>query len=195
MGRTSSRSFAVVIWVGSRSETPRMFSSSSFIESRLNSSPNRSDPDTEVKVRSAVRAVNDTIQSNANEPSLAFYRIQVGNWAAAIPPFHRLLCQGTRSENVTNDDAETHGTRAAARTNEWPHFRRGIQCRCCASLGKQRRTFQREFDRTWMASVDLSFQNIATYLEKSVYISKQMNLLKQQQVQQQLLERKPGSTS
>ena len=39
------------------------------------------------------------------------------------------------------------------------------------------------------------FQNIATYLEKSVYISKQMNLLRQQQVQQHLVERKPGSAS
>jgi len=54
-----------------------MISSSSLIESRLNSSTNRSDPDTESKVRSSIRAINETIQSNANEPSLAFYRIQV----------------------------------------------------------------------------------------------------------------------
>lgn len=54
-----------------------MISSSSLIESRLNSSINHPDPDTEVKVRSSIRAINETIQSNANEPSLAFYRIQV----------------------------------------------------------------------------------------------------------------------
>ncbi len=54
-----------------------MISSSSLIESRLNSSINRPDPDTEAKVRSSIRAINDSVQSNANEPSLAFYRIQV----------------------------------------------------------------------------------------------------------------------
>ncbi len=56
-----------------------MISSSSLIESRLNSSTNRPDPDTEAKVRSSIRAINETIQSNANEPSLAFYRIQVND--------------------------------------------------------------------------------------------------------------------
>ncbi len=56
-----------------------MISSSSLIESRLNSSTNRPDPDTEAKIRSSIRAINDTIQSNANEPSLAFYRIQVND--------------------------------------------------------------------------------------------------------------------
>lgn len=54
-----------------------MISSSSLLESRLNSSTTRSDPDTEAKVRSAIRSLNDSLQSNANEPSLAFYRIQV----------------------------------------------------------------------------------------------------------------------
>ncbi len=38
---------------------------------------NRSDPDIETKVRSSIRFLNETIQYNANEPSLAFYRIQV----------------------------------------------------------------------------------------------------------------------
>jgi hypothetical protein len=57
-----------------------MISSSSLIESRLNSSINRPDPDTEAKVRASVRAINETIQSNANEPSLAFYRIQVNKY-------------------------------------------------------------------------------------------------------------------
>jgi len=38
------------------------------------------------------------------------------------------------------------------------------------------------------------FQNIATYLEKSAYISKQINVLKQQQLQQQLLDRKDGGS-
>lgn len=54
-----------------------MTSSSNFIESVLNSSINRPDPDTETKVRSSIRFLNDAIQFNANEPSLAFYRIQV----------------------------------------------------------------------------------------------------------------------
>ena len=54
-----------------------MISSSSLLESRLNSSTTRSDPDTEAKVRSTIRSLNDSLQSNANEPSLAFYRIQV----------------------------------------------------------------------------------------------------------------------
>lgn len=54
-----------------------MISSPSLIESHLNSSINRVDPDIEAKTRSSIRAINETIQSNANEPSLAFYRIQV----------------------------------------------------------------------------------------------------------------------
>ena len=54
-----------------------MLPSSSLIESRLNTSINGPDPDTEVKVRSSMRTINDTIQWNANEPSLALYRIQV----------------------------------------------------------------------------------------------------------------------
>ena len=54
-----------------------MISSSSLIESRLTSGVNRPDPDTESKVRASIRAINETVQSNANEPSLAFYRIQV----------------------------------------------------------------------------------------------------------------------
>jgi len=40
---------------------------------------NRPDPDIDTKVRNTVRCLNETIQSNANEPSLALYRIQV-NW-------------------------------------------------------------------------------------------------------------------
>lgn len=38
---------------------------------------NRPDPDIDTKVRNTVRCLNETIQSNANEPSLALYRIQV----------------------------------------------------------------------------------------------------------------------
>jgi len=38
---------------------------------------NRPDPDTESKVRASIRLLNETIQQNANEPSLALYRIQV----------------------------------------------------------------------------------------------------------------------
>ncbi|CAF4431911.1 unnamed protein product, partial [Adineta steineri] len=37
---------------------------------------NRFDQDTDIKVRSSIRFLNETIQYNANEPSLAFYRIQ-----------------------------------------------------------------------------------------------------------------------
>jgi hypothetical protein len=38
---------------------------------------NRPDPDIEAKVRSLIRSLNETIQQNAHEPSLALYRIQV----------------------------------------------------------------------------------------------------------------------
>lgn len=38
---------------------------------------NRPDSDIEAKVRTSVRFLNETIQNNANEPSLALYRIQV----------------------------------------------------------------------------------------------------------------------
>jgi hypothetical protein len=40
----------------------------------------RIDSDTDVRVRSAIRFLNETIQYNANEPSLAFYRIQVNEY-------------------------------------------------------------------------------------------------------------------
>ncbi|CAF0932682.1 unnamed protein product [Didymodactylos carnosus] len=36
----------------------------------------RPDPDTSAKVQSAIRLLSETMQINANEPSLAFYRIQ-----------------------------------------------------------------------------------------------------------------------
>ncbi len=37
----------------------------------------RPDPDIEAKVRSSIRSLNETIQQNAHEPSLALYRLQV----------------------------------------------------------------------------------------------------------------------
>ena len=37
----------------------------------------RPDPDIDAKARTTIRYLNETIQYNANEPSLAFYRIQV----------------------------------------------------------------------------------------------------------------------
>ncbi len=37
------------------------------------------------------------------------------------------------------------------------------------------------------------FQNIITYLDKAASVSKQVNLLRQQQIQQQLFEKKDGS--
>jgi len=40
---------------------------------------NRPDPDIETKVRGSIRSLNETFQYNANEPSLALYRIQVNN--------------------------------------------------------------------------------------------------------------------
>lgn len=55
------------------------------MESRLTVGINRSDPDTELKVRSSIRSINDTIQSNANEPSLAFFRIQVIIISLSLP--------------------------------------------------------------------------------------------------------------
>ena len=39
----------------------------------------RPDPDIEAKVQSTIRSLNETIQCNANEPSLALYRIQVND--------------------------------------------------------------------------------------------------------------------
>ncbi len=37
----------------------------------------RPDPDVESKVRTSIRSLNETFQQNANQPSLALYRIQV----------------------------------------------------------------------------------------------------------------------
>lgn len=64
-----------------------MLSSSSLLESRLNSSSNHIDPEIESKVRSSTRNINETIQGNANEPSLAFYRIQVNKKLCLIIHF------------------------------------------------------------------------------------------------------------
>jgi hypothetical protein len=84
-----------------------MISSSSLIESRLNSSTNRSDPDTESKVRSSIRAINETIQSNANEPSLAFYRIQVNKTNHFIL-LRKIFFLGTCTKNFTNNGTKTN---------------------------------------------------------------------------------------
>ncbi|CAF1507641.1 unnamed protein product [Adineta steineri] len=137
-----------------------MISSSSLLESRLNSLTNRSDPDTESKVRSSIRAINETIQSNANEPSLAFYRIQE-HVRRTLPT---MIQKRIELENLHD------------RMNGLI-FDVEYSVDAVKSLGNS----------------DEHFNNIATYLEKSVYISKQMNLLKQQQVQQQLLEKKDAS--
>ncbi|CAF1096414.1 unnamed protein product [Adineta steineri] len=137
-----------------------MISSSSLLESRLNSLTNRSDPDTESKVRSSIRAINDTIQSNANEPSLAFYRIQE-HVRRTLPT---MIQKRIELENLHD------------RMNGLI-FDVEYSVDAVKSLGNS----------------DEHFNNIATHLEKSVYISKQMNLLKQQQVQQQLLEKKDAS--
>ncbi|CAF0737505.1 unnamed protein product [Rotaria sordida] len=53
-----------------------MVSSLNLTDSRLNSLMNRPDRDIQTKVDSSIRFLNDTIQYNANEPSLAFYRLQ-----------------------------------------------------------------------------------------------------------------------
>ncbi|UJR20877.1 hypothetical protein I4U23_023986 [Adineta vaga] len=137
-----------------------MISSSSLIESRLNSSPNHSDPDTESKVRSSIRAINETIQSNANEPSLAFYRIQE-HARRTLPTMVQ------KRMELDNLHERMNGL----------IFDVEYSVEAVKSLGTS----------------DEHFNNIATYLEKSVYISKQMNLLKQQQIQQQLLEKRGES--
>ncbi|CAF0880678.1 unnamed protein product [Rotaria sp. Silwood1] len=137
-----------------------MISSSSLIESRLNSSPNRLDPDIETKVRSSTRAINETIQSNANEPSLAFYRIQE-HVRKSLPT---MIQKRIELENLHD------------RMN-------GL-------------IFDVEYSVDAVKSLQTSdehLNNIATYLEKSIYNSKQINLIKQQQIQQQLLEKKHGS--
>lgn len=43
----------------------------------LNLEMNRPDPDIDNKARNTIRCLNETLQNNANEPSLALYRIQV----------------------------------------------------------------------------------------------------------------------
>lgn len=39
------------------------------------------DPDLEIRTRAVIRFLNETLQYNANEPSLAFYRIQVNKFS------------------------------------------------------------------------------------------------------------------
>ncbi|CAF0815524.1 unnamed protein product [Rotaria sordida] len=137
-----------------------MISSSSLMESRLNSSPNRFDPDIEAKVRSSLRSINETIQSNANEPSLAFYRIQE-HVRRSLPT---MIQKRIELENLHD------------RMN-------GL-------------IFDIEYSVDAVKSLvtcDEHLNNIATNLEKSIYISKQINLIKQQQIQQQILEKKHGS--
>ncbi|CAF1043639.1 unnamed protein product [Rotaria magnacalcarata] len=137
-----------------------MLSSPSLLESRLNFSSNRSDPDVEVKVRSSVRAINDTVQANANEPSLAFYRIQE-HVRKSLPT---MIQKRIELENL--HDRMT-----------------GL-------------IFDIEYSVDAVKSIEKSDEhvnNIATYLEKSIYISKQIHSIKQQQIQQQLLEKKHGS--
>ena len=86
-----------------------MISSSSLLESRLHSSTNRSDPDTESKVRSSVRAINDTIQANANEPSLAFFRIQVNRLMTncLVSVFSSSSLRGTCTKNSAYNGTKT----------------------------------------------------------------------------------------
>ncbi|CAF0933671.1 unnamed protein product [Adineta ricciae] len=133
-----------------------MITSPSIIESRLNASTIRSDPDTESKVRSSIRAINETIQSNANEPSLAFYRIQE-HVRRTLPTMVQ------KRMELENLHERMNGL----------IFDVEYSVDAVKSLGTS----------------DEHFNNIATYLEKSVYISKQMNLLKQQLIQQQFLEK------
>jgi hypothetical protein len=45
---------------------------------------NRLNSDTEIKVSASIRFLNETIQFNANEPSLAYYRIQVNKYKKKI---------------------------------------------------------------------------------------------------------------
>lgn len=47
------------------------------MEARANILAKRIEPDIDAKVRTSIRFLNETIQYNANEPSSAFYRIQV----------------------------------------------------------------------------------------------------------------------
>ncbi|UJR28672.1 hypothetical protein I4U23_009901 [Adineta vaga] len=120
---------------------------------------NRSDPDTDNKVRSSIRFLNETIQYNANEPSLALFRIQ---------------------EHV-------HKTLPAM-----------IQKRIeLENLQEQMNGLVFDIEYGMEAVKDLGtsvdhVNNIVTYLEKARHISKQINLFRQQQVQQQLFEKKDG---
>ena len=45
----------------------------------------RLDPELEIKTRAVIRFINETVQYNANEPSLALYRIQVKELRRTCP--------------------------------------------------------------------------------------------------------------
>ena len=98
-----------------------MFPSSALLESRLNASNSRADPDTEIKVRSSIRYLNETIHGNANEPSLAFYRIQVF-FSSLIDFIEIIFHLGTHSKNITEYDSKTSRTRTISRKNERSNF-------------------------------------------------------------------------
>ncbi|CAF3064830.1 unnamed protein product [Rotaria socialis] len=137
-----------------------MLSSPSLLESRLKFYSSRSDPDVEAKVRSSVRAINDTVQANANEPSLAFYRIQEHVRKSLPTMIQKRIELGNLHDRMT-----------------------GL-------------IFDIEYSVDAVKSIEKSDEhvnNIATCLEKSIYISKQIHLIKQQQIQQQILEKKHGS--
>ena len=132
-----------------------MLSASNLIESRLNPATNRTDPDTESKVRSSIRTLNETVQSNANEPSLAFYRIQVSRcWMVFVQIDTSDL--GARSENVANSDSETTGTRKSSWSNAWFDLWCWIQWWCSESIGAQWWTFQCKTISETLASVIMS---------------------------------------
>ncbi|CAF0885397.1 unnamed protein product [Adineta ricciae] len=114
---------------------------------------NRADPDTESKVRASIRFLNETIQTNANEPSLALYRIQEHvhkTFPGMVQKRHELEILQEQINGLVFD------------------IEYGIDA--VKDLG---------------TSVN-HVNNVVAYLEKARALSKQINLFRQQQVEQQL---------
>ncbi|CAF0743548.1 unnamed protein product [Adineta steineri] len=120
---------------------------------------NRFDQDTDIKVRSTIRFLNETIQYNANEPSLAFYRIQ--------EHVQKMLPTMIQKRNeLENLKEQMNGL-----------------------------VFDIEYSMDAVKDVGTSVEHVDSIvknLEKARYLSEQISLIRQKQIQQQLFEKKDG---
>ncbi|CAF0816323.1 unnamed protein product [Adineta steineri] len=118
---------------------------------------NRFDQDTDIKVRSSIRFLNETIQYNANEPSLAFYRIQ--------EHVQKMLPTMIQKRNeLENLKEQMNGL-----------------------------VFDIEYSMDAVKDVGTSVEHVDSIvknLEKARYLSEQISLIRQKQIQQQLFEKK-----